>query len=92
MSKFAEVPSVGNRSFRTQVDLYSVDLGTVNPVLNPPGGLFISTPFEGGVLDRDGEPIWEERGGGLFNLEKTMVSVLHKELKYKVEKLKYKKF
>ena len=32
--------------------------------------------------------------GGLFNLEKTMVSVLHKELEYKdiVEKLKYKKF
>ena len=29
--------------------------------------------------------------GGLFNLEKTMVSVLHKELEYKVEKLKYKK-
>ena len=30
-------------------------------------------------------------GGGVFNLEKTMVSVLHKELKYKVEKLKNKK-
>ena len=36
-------------------------------------------------------------GGGifkrqdLFNLEKTTVSVLHKELEYKVEKLKYKK-
>ena len=31
--------------------------------------------------------------GGLFNLEITMVSVLHKELEYKdiVEKLKYKK-
>ena len=28
---------------------------------------------------------------GLFNLEKTMVSVLNKELEYKVEKLKYKK-
>ena len=25
-------------------------------------------------------------GGGLFNLEKTMVSVLHKELEYKVGK------
>ena len=43
------------------------------------GGLFISNPFEG-------------KGGGLFNLEKTMVSVLHKELQYKVEKLKYKRF
>ena len=30
-------------------------------------------------------------GGGLFNLETTMVSVLHKELAYKVEKLKNKK-
>ena len=30
-------------------------------------------------------------GGGLFNLETTMVSVLHKQLAYKVEKLKYKK-
>ena len=30
-------------------------------------------------------------GGGSFNLEKTMVSVLHKELEYKVKKLKYKK-
>ena len=30
-------------------------------------------------------------GGGLFNLEKTMVSVLHKDLEYKVDKLKYKK-
>jgi len=27
-------------------------------------------------------------GGGLFNLVKAMVSVLHKELKYKGEKLK----
>ena len=31
------------------------------------------------------------RDGGLFIVEKTMVSVLHKELEYKVEKLKYKK-
>ena len=33
--------------------------------------------------------LFERRG--LFNLEMTMVSVLHKELN-KVEKLKYKKF
>ena len=34
-----------------------------------------------------------ERGGGLFNLEdnKTVVSALHKELEYQLEKLKYKK-
>ena len=30
--------------------------------------------------------------GGLFNLETTMLSVLHAELQNKVEKLKYKKF
>ena len=30
--------------------------------------------------------------GSLSNSEKTMVSVLHKELEYEVEKLKYKKF
>ena len=29
---------------------------------------------------------------GLFNLEMTMVSVLHKELEHKVEKLKHKTF
>ena len=38
--------------------------------------MFISKPFEKG-LNRD---------RGLFNLEKTMVSVLHKELEYKVGK------
>ena len=45
------------------------------------GGLFISNPFERGVL---------KETGGLFNLENTILSVLHKELEYKVEKLKYK--
>ena len=44
--------------------------------------------MRGGALNRD----WGlfERGG-LFNLEKTMVSVLQKEVEYKVEKLKHKK-
>ena len=48
------------------------------------GGLIISSPFEagGGLIHRDGGLIWEE--GGLFNLEKTTVSVLHKELENKV--------
>ena len=54
---------------------------TVSPLESPPGGFFnISSAFEGG-----------RGGGGLFNLEKTMVLVLHKELEHKVEKLKYKK-
>ena len=62
-------------------------ISTVKPLLSPPpppGGLFISSPFKRGLTEM----------GGLFNLEITMVSVLHKELEYKdiVEKLKYKKF
>ena len=41
----------------------------------------------GGLVETKG--LFE--GGGLFDLEETMVSVLHKELEYKVEKLKNKK-
>ena len=37
------------------------------------------------------KPIWGG-AGGLFNLERTMVSVLHKEVEYGVEKFKYRKF
>ena len=50
------------------------------------GSLFISNPFERG-LNRDGR-LFERRwgGGGLFNLEKMIVSVLHKGLEYKLEK------
>ena len=54
---------------------------TLNPILSSPLGLFISGPFEGGLVET----------GGLFNSGKTVVSVLHKELEYKVEKLKNKK-
>ena len=48
------------------------------------GGYLFQTHLrgEGGLSERE----------GLFNLEKTMASVLHKELEYKVEKLKYKTF
>ena len=65
-------------------------MDTVNPLLGPPGDLFISSPFEGGggVIEMGG--LFER--GDLFNLKTTMVSVLHKELDCKVEKLKYKKF
>ena len=54
--------------------------GTVNPPLTPlPGGdLFISNPFEGG--GGGGGGLFGT--GGLFNLEKMIVSVLHKELQY----------
>ena len=65
---------------------------TINPLLSPLGDLFISSPVEGGVgLNRDGGFILRG-GGGIFNLETMMVSVLHKELEYKVENLTYKKF
>ena len=47
----------------------------INPLLSSPGGLF-QTHLSGGCL---------------FNLAKTIVSVLHKELERGVEKLKYEK-
>ena len=43
----------------------------------------------GGGLYRDRESYL--KGGSVFNLAKTMVSVLHKELECKMEKFKYKK-
>ena len=49
-------------------------LHTVNPLLSPPGAYLFQAHLR----------------GGLFNLQTTMVSVLHKELEYKVDKLKYK--
>ena len=45
-------------------------------------GLIYFKPISGGAYFRR---------RSLCNLETTMVSVLHKELEYKVEKLKYKK-
>ena len=59
-------------------------MSTVNPLLCYPGGFFIPNTFGPG-----GEVLMET--GGLFNLAKIMVSVLYKELEYKVEKRKYKK-
>ena len=46
--------------------------------IKPPRGLFITNTFEGG-------------GGGLINLAKSVVSVLHEKTKYEMEKLNYKK-
>ena len=62
--------------------------------IKPPaggGGIFMSSPFEGG-LNGDGGGLFNiwEGAGGLVNLETTMVSVFHKiKLEYKVETLKY---
>ena len=56
--------------------------------IKPPGGaLFISNTYKGGG-GRQGAYL---RGGAIFNLAKTMVSVLQKKLEHKVEMLKYKK-
>ena len=55
---------------------------TVNPLLSPPGSLFISNTFGGwgrGVL---------LKMGCLFNLGKMMVSVLHKELPWYLDIMK----
>ena len=59
---------------------------TVNPLFSVHGGLIYFKPTWGGGGGRG-----LHTDGGLFNLEKTMVSVLHKELEYKLGKLKYKK-
>ena len=60
--------------------------------IKPLSGIFISSAFEGrggGLIEMVG--LFEK--GGSFNLEMMMqVSVLHRELEYKEEKLKYKKF
>ena len=45
--------------------------------------------FEGVSIEAGGGGLFKR--GSLFHLAKTTVSVLHKELEYKVEKLKYKK-
>ena len=62
----------------------------VNSVISPLGGFYVSNTFEvGRGLRRDrGAHL---RGGGLFNLAETKVSVPNKELECKVEKLKYAK-
>ena len=52
-----------------------------------PGAYLFQAHLRGSLIETGG--IFKREG--LFNLEKTTVSVLHKELEYKVEKLKYKK-
>ena len=56
--------------------IFFEDRHTVNPLLSPGGAYLFQAHLR----------------GGLFNLKTTMVSVLHKKLDCKVEKLKYKKF
>ena len=59
--------------------------------IKPPGGAYLFQAYlKRGCLIETGGLF--ERGGGLFNLEAAMVSVLQKGLENKVERLKYKKF
>ena len=56
-------------------------------IKSPGGGLYLfQTHMRGGGIQ--GAYL---RGGAIFNLAKTMVSVLQKKLEHKVEMLKYKK-
>ena len=43
------------------------------------------------LISPPGDGVVYLRRGGFFNLEKMIVSVLHKELEYKEEKLEYSK-
>ena len=61
---------------------------TVNHLLNPRGLVYFKLILRGGGLIETGGLVEK---GCLFNLAKTMVLILHNDLEYKVEKLKYKK-
>ena len=77
--------SIGTRQ------VYTYRTSSIKPPLGGGGAYLFQAHLRewGGLMETEG---LFERGGGLFNLETTMVLVLHKELEYKVEKLKYKKF
>ena len=76
---------------------------TVNPLLSPSGGLFFSSTFEGG-LNREGG-LFNLATGARFledglvvpgrytalSNDKKMVTILHRELERKVEKVKHMK-
>ena len=85
--------SIKNKSTGTRItNSAALSYTNVNPLLPPPrgGAYLVQTHLrgEGGGVNRDGRLTWE---GSLFNLAKTTVSVLHKELDEKEAKLKYKK-
>ena len=67
----------------------SLLLNSVNPLFCWAGAYLFQALLWEGLIEIGG---LVEGWGGLFNLEKTMVSVLHEELEYKVEKLKNKVF
>ena len=59
-----------SETLRRKGNIISSQISSINLLLSPPGGSFISNTFEGG-LNRD---------GSLFYLAKTLL-VLHKELR-----------
>ena len=71
---------------------YRNPLLSIKPPFPPPRDLFISITIGGG------EGVGQNRPGGIFEmgvlfcLAKTIVSVIPKQLEYKVENHKYKKF
>ena len=76
---------------RSMASLCAFDAGSYvqNIAIKPATKDGKSSPFDGGLI-KMGRLF--ERGGAYLIWKKKMVSVLHKELKYKVEKFKNKKF
>ena len=63
----------------------------MTPIKFPPGDYLFQAHLREGLIEMGGVGGGAYlRGWGLFKLEKMMVSVLHKELEYKVENLKHK--
>ena len=67
----------GNKAHDYTRGIYSV----IDIVTSTQGAYLFQVYLRGSLIEIGGE-------GGLFNLEIMMVSVLHNELEYKVEKLK----
>ena len=72
------VPSILHQAFA----IFQIDINTLLILYKAPRGLiYFKHIWAGGLIERR----------SLFTLAKMMVSVLHKELEYKMEKLKYEK-
>ena len=67
-SRGKQSTSLPSETLRRKGNIISSQISSINLLLSPPGGSFISNTFEGG-LNRD---------GSLFYLAKTLL-VLHKE-------------
>ena len=81
--KFIQIQPRNTNSFHLKVSIrVLLKIHTVNPLLSPLGAYLFQVHLRRDLFE----------SGGLFDLEMMMVSVLLKELGYKVEKLKYKKF